>query len=85
VSVYDGIERLPLDFKDRFQREFRVSSFLDRDGFATALLSKFLASQEIPHHPEMFGTIVFQGLEQVLGRLVPQSLTEFSKWFFGRE
>lgn len=83
VSVYDGIARLPLDFTDRFQQEFLVSPFLDKDGFATALLSKFLASQEIPHDAEMFGTSVFQGLEPLLRGLVPKSLAEFSKWFFG--
>lgn len=84
VSLYDGIERLPLDFKDRFQQEFQVSPFFDKDGFAAALLSKFLISQEIPHDAEMHGTVVFQGLEQVLQDLVPQSLTEFSNWFFER-
>ena len=84
VPVYDGIARLPLDFMDRFQQEFRVSPFLDKDGFATAMLSKFLASQEIPHLAEMFGTSVFQGLEPLLRALVPSGLTEFSRWFFGR-
>jgi hypothetical protein len=85
VSLYEGIERLPLDFKVRFQKEFRVSPFLDKDGFATALLSKFLVSQEIPHHREMYGTVVFEGLERVLQRLVPQDLKEFSKWFFEKD
>jgi hypothetical protein len=84
VPIYDGIERLPLGFKDRFQREFGISPFLDKDGFACAVLSKFLASSETPHRADMHGTFVFHGLEQVLQGLVPQHLKAFSEWFFGR-
>jgi hypothetical protein len=83
VSLYDGIERLPFDFQDRFQQEFRISPFLDRDGFVCAVLSKFLVSRAIPHSVEMHGTMLFQGLEKVLQGLVPQPLQAFTEWFFG--
>ncbi len=84
VFVYNGIERLPLRFKERVQEAFRISSFLDRDGFARLVLSKFLTSRATAHVPEMHGTDLFQGLEEALESLVPRPLEVFSKWFFSK-
>ncbi len=83
VPLYNGIERLPLGFKRLVQQEFTVSAFLDRDGFAGLVLSKFLASRAIPHRADMHGTDLFQGLEEELQGLVPEPLEAFSEWFFG--
>ena len=85
IPLYDGLAGLPLDFCHRFQQEFGVSAFLDKDEFIAGLLSRFLVARELPHDRAVHGTFLFDGLEGVLQGLVPPSLTEFSRWFFGRD
>jgi hypothetical protein len=84
VALYDGLAGLPLEFNDRFQQEFCVSPFLNKDEFVAASLSKFLVARKVPHNRAMHGTFLFEGLEDVLQKFVPRSLKELSNWLFER-
>ncbi len=84
VALYDGLADLPVDFLHRFQEEFDVSPFLDKEGFLTVLLSKFLTGREMSHNRALHGTTLFDGLDDVLEALIPRSLKEFSRWLLGR-
>jgi hypothetical protein len=82
VSLYDGMEGLPLELKERVQEEFGMSSFLDRDGFLCAVVSKFLVACEMRHPSGLHGTFVFQGMEKALQEIIPEHLKAFARWFF---
>ena len=84
IFLYDGLLALPSDFKVRFQSEFGVSPFFDRDEFIASLLAKFLACRAVPHDRRVLGTCLFEGLESTLEPLVHKRIEEFARWFFDR-
>ncbi|MEW6440972.1 MAG: hypothetical protein AB1640_08565 [bacterium] len=82
IFLYEGLLRLPFELKRRFQEEFGLSPFCDRDELVASLLSKLLAARGRPHDACIHGTGLFEAAREELGSLVHEELAAFAQWLF---